>query len=231
MRKERKVPGKRGYECAFTDSPVRVDGSLDKQAWRKAGVLDFMLPVTHRKPLSKTEGRLMWDEKYLYVGYRAFDKDVWSYHTKRDSLTCEEDVLEIFFKTDPREEPYYNFEINALGTVYDAFSPRRNALAGGHRRWGQWNCRGLKVGVHVEGTLNDPSDVDEYWQLELAIPFASLPTLNGKPPACGDTWLFHLSRYDYSVYLPEGMELSCSSPLTMADFHRCDDWQPLTFKK
>jgi hypothetical protein len=79
--------------------------------------------------------------------------------------------------------------------------------------------------------LNDPSDVDEYWQLEVAIPFADLPTLDGRAPRAGDQWLFHLARYDYSVYLPEGVELSSCAPLRKVDFHRYEDWITLRFVK
>ncbi|MCK4416917.1 MAG: hypothetical protein KAV99_01965 [Candidatus Latescibacteria bacterium] len=59
--------------------------------------------------------------------------------------------------------------------MYDAFNIRRQT-AGGDHRWSKWDCEGLKVGVHIEGTLNNPEDEDEYWQLEVAIPFADWPS-------------------------------------------------------
>jgi len=217
------------YSCRHIDEKMKIDGRLDEVAWQKAKVLDFYVPVTNKPVISKTEGRILWDKKYLYVGFKAYDKDIWGYLTERDSATCQEDVLEIFFRPDPEAEAYYNFEINALGTVYDAFSPRKHAAAGGSRRWNHWNCKGLKVGIKIEGTLNDHTDVDEYWQMEVAIPFASLPTLNGKPPSEGDVWKFHLSRYDYSVYLKEGVELSSCAPLKHADFHNADEWMRMKF--
>ncbi len=64
--------------------------------------------------------------------------------------------------------------------------------------------------------------------IEIAIPFAGLPTLD-RPPQSGDRWLFHLARYDYSVYLPEGVELSSCAPLAQVDFHRYEDWIGLRF--
>jgi hypothetical protein len=103
--------------------------------------------------------------------------------------------------------------------------------AGGDHRWSKWNCESLKLGVEIKGTLNNWKDKDEYWQLEVAVPFRDLPTLGGQIPESGDTWLFHLARYDYSVYLPEGVELSSSSPLSKVDFHRYEDWLPLKFVK
>lgn len=218
------------YCCPFISEPIKIDGFLDEPVWQNAKPLDFSIPVTFKSPLSKTEARLLWDKRYLYVGFNAYDKDIWGYYTERDEYTYNEDVLEIFLKTDPEKEPYYNFEINALGTVYDAFSIRRRS-AGSRHRWGKWNCEGLEVGIHIEGTLNKWEDEDEYWQMEVAIPFAGLPDLKGKIPQPGDEWLFHLSRYDYSVYLPEGVELSSCARFSQVDFHRYEDWPTFRFEK
>lgn len=217
------------YDCLHISQPITVDGLLDEPPWQRAPLVDFRIPVTLEKPLSETEARLLWDDDYLYVGFKAYDKDIYSHFTERDSTTCYEDVLEVFFKTDPARDPYYNFEINALNTVYDAFTIKRGAGGPDHHRWSRWNCTGLKSAVVIQGTLNNPEDVDEYWQLEVAIPFAGLPTLSGRPPTPGDQWLFHLARYDYSVYLPEGLELSSCAPLSQVDFHRYEDWIPLKF--
>ena len=218
------------YRCPFISEPIKIDGLLDEPAWQHAKPLSFIVPVTFENAASETEARLLWDREYLYVSFKAYDKDIWSYYTQRDDSTCQEDVLEVFFKTDPQEEPYYNFEINALGTVYDAYNLRRQT-AGDDHRWSKWDCEGLKVGVHIEGTLNNLEDEDEYWQLEVAIPFADLPSLKGRIPEPGDEWLFHLARYDYSVYLPEGVELSSCARLSEVNFHRYEDWLTLRFEK
>ena len=217
------------YPCLYTDERMVIDGHLKEKSWRNAPYLDFFVPVSRKPAVSKTEGRILWSKTHLYVGFKAYDRDIWGYYTKRDSPTCREDVLEVFFQPDPEADPYYNFEINALGTVYDAFNVKRNAGGEDHHRWSRWNCRGLKVGIQIKGTLNNYADEDEYWQMEVAIPFASLPTLNGKPPAAGAIWKFHLARYDYSVYLKNGVELSSCARLKRADFHNADEWRLMNF--
>lgn len=178
-----------------------------------------------------TEISLLWDDNYFYVGFKAYDKDIFSYYTERDSVTCDEDVLEVFIKPDLEREPYYNFEINALNTVYDACNIKKNAGGKRMHRWKRWNCEGFKSAVTIKGTLNNWEDVDEYWILEVAIPFAGLPTLKGKTPKPGDIWLFHLARYDYSVYLPDGVETSSSAHYTEFNFHHWEDWSRLRFVK
>lgn len=218
-------------ECVYTPNPIKIDGSLSDPAWKLARDVPFYVPVTLEEPLSKTEAKVLWDDDYLYVGYRAYDKDIWSYFTERNSATCQEDVLEVFIQTDPEKEPYFNFEINALGTIYDAFNLKRGAGGEDEHRWKYWDCIGVKTGVFIKGKINAPEVIDEYWQLEVAIPFAELPTLNGKSPEPGDTWRFNLARYDYSIHLPKGCELSASSKLSEVNFHLIEEYRPLVFVK
>jgi hypothetical protein len=222
------------YECHHIREAMKIDGLLNEPAWEKAPTLDFHIPVTHATPQSLSYGKVLWDDRYLYVGIKALDKDIWGYHTERDSPTCNEDVLEVFLK--PREDQgaYYNFEINPLGTVYDAYNVKRGAGGPDDHRWYQWNCEGLLVGIEIKGTLNKWDDIDEYWCLEVAIPFAGLPSLEGNVPKPGDTWGFHLARYDYSVYLDDGVELSSTARFKTAEgsfFHRHEEWQTLKFQR
>jgi hypothetical protein len=219
------------YICNYTPTPITIDGSLTDPAWAGGNFIPFHLPCSDEEPLSKTEARMLWDDNYLYVGFKAYDQDIWGYLTERNDTTCSEDVLEIFFKTHPDKDPYFNFEINALGTIYDAYNLKRHAGGEDHHRWKRWDIEGIKTGIFIKGELNNPDVIDEYWQLEVAIPFAGLPTMAGKAPNPGDTWLFHLARYDYSIHLPNGVETSSTAILSKLDFHHCQDWQPLVFRK
>lgn len=232
MAKKPVVSKKEAYYCSFTTDPIKVDGVLDDPAWEKAKSIELnnlMWPDTYQEPISKTEARLLYDDNYLYVCFKAYDQDIYSLYSERDSDTCLDDVLEIFLKTSPDKYPYYNFEINALSTVLDGFCPKRGS-DGGYRRWRSWNCKGIKIATGMKGTLNNWEDKDEYWILEVAIPFAELPTVSGQTPKKGDTWLFNLTRYDYSVYLPEGRELMSYAPLSVCDFHHYEDFSKLIFQ-
>ena len=37
-----------------------------------------------------------------------------------------------------------------------------------------WNINGLKSAVHIDGTLNDSNDIDNYWTVEMAIPLEEI---------------------------------------------------------
>jgi hypothetical protein len=223
------APPKKACHATFARAPVVIDGKLDEACWQRAvPITNFLVPATYAEPVSKTEARLLWDKDNLYVGFIAWDKDVWGFFEAQDSSTCREDVLEVFLQPDREKKSYYNFEMNVRGAVLDAYNVVPRAGMGG--RWKVWNCENLKIATWVRGTLNDWTDEDTCWQLEVAIPFRDLPSLAGRCPQAGDEWMFHLSRYDYSVYLPEGPELSSCAPLSKVSYHWYEDWVPLIFQ-
>ena len=228
---EQPVVANQVVQCMYTDKPINITGRIDDPAWQKAKSLPFYSAADGKDPISKTEARVLWDDKYLYICYKAYDKDIWGYFKNHDDWTYQEDACEVFFKTDPAKEPYYNIEVNVLGTVMDMFTLKVGAGGEDSHRWRHWNCEGIKTKTFIKGTLNNPYDVDEYWQLEVAIPFASLPTMNGKSPKPGDTWRLLLSRYDYSVYLPKGEELSTIVPVAIDNFHDPTPWVTFQFVK
>lgn len=67
-------------------------------------------------------------------------------------------------------------------------------------RWAfpDWDFPGLKVAVQVDGTLNDHSDIDKGWTVEIALPWAGMTHLaDGRslPPKDGDTWRIFVGRF------------------------------------
>ncbi len=61
---------------------------------------------------------LLWDDDYLYFGFWVEETDVWGTLTERDSKIYEENDVEVFIAG---RDAYYEFEINALNTVYEVF--------------------------------------------------------------------------------------------------------------
>lgn len=209
------------WNCVYTTGTITIDGRVEEDAWRGAPVLSFFVPITHAPATTATEGRILWDDQHVYISFVAEDADLRAAETERDQPVYVDDVLEFFFQVQGEEHFYYNIEINALGTVFDA----RRA----HPR--QFDFQGLRHAVQLRGTLNDASDRDEGWSLEIAIPFADIVELGGRAPTVGDRWRFHLSRYDYDDRFEEGYELSSTAPLTRRSFHYRPDWQELVFTK
>jgi len=216
------------YRCPKISGRIRIDGTLNDPSWEKAERLEFFVPATLEQPASITHAKLLYDDEFLYIGFKCFDDDIRATYRKRDSFTWEEDVVEVFLKPSPEKTEYFEFEFSPIKTIFDAFIPGPDHI---HRvvECSKWNCSGIVVETFIDGTLNDTSDIDRYWSMEIAIPFKGLPVLKGKPPATGDKWLFHLARYDYSYSLKKHRELSSTAYLTSRNFHNYDEWIVLLF--
>jgi hypothetical protein len=80
----------------------------------------------------------------------------------------------------------------------------------------------------LNGTLDQPGDVDRGWSVEGRIPWSAF-SLGGGKPKPGAEWLFAICRYDYG---PVGTRpvLMSSAPLTEAKFHRYEDYGTLRFE-
>jgi glucose/arabinose dehydrogenase len=220
------------FECRFTELPIKIDGKDDDAAWKQAQVIDnFYLPWLGdkaRPAKTKTKAKLLWDREFLYFFADMEDSDLYADVTEHDGMTWDNDVFELFFKPADDKPGYYEFQVNAAGTIMDMFLPRRGA--GGYKRFIKDGDFHIDAKVHLRGTLNKWTDRDEGWSVEGKIPWTDFLRTGGRP-AIGEKWKFALCRYDYSVDF-EGPELSTCAPLRgkgFPDFHYFEDYATLTF--
>jgi hypothetical protein len=106
-------------------------------------------------------------------------------------------------------------------------------------RWAYTNfdMPGLQTAVQVEGTLNNNSDIDKGWNLEIAIPWSSLALLaNGRslPPTDGDIWSMFLGRFQQLE--AGGKEITphpamVLTPHGIYDTHLPDKWSRIAFEE
>lgn len=125
-----------------------------------------------------------------------------------------------------------------FGGDYDRVGP--TFWKGTHPRGIRWaftnfDMEGLQTAVQIDGTLNDNSDIDNGWSLEVAIPWSSLELLaNGRtiPPTEGDTWNMFLGRFQ--KLMPGGKEVSPHPAMALNshgiyDTHLPDKWSRIEF--
>jgi len=158
---------------------------------------------------------MLWDDRYLYVGAYLEEPNVWATLTERDSIIFEDNDFEVFIDPDGDTHEYYELEINALNTVWDLLlvKPYRDGGPAVHA----WDIKGLKTAVAVNGTINDPSDKDKAWTVEMAIPFDVLKEcIPGKPerPAAGDQWRMNFSRVEYVLNVEGGKYVKAKDAAT-----------------
>jgi hypothetical protein len=107
------------YLCLRTPSPISVDGDLTKGPWlRAARSPRFGDMVTGDPGYFDTRAAALWDDQNLYVAFWIEEPFVEAALTERDSLIFNENDVELFIDGG---DCYYEFEINALGTVYEVF--------------------------------------------------------------------------------------------------------------
>lgn len=190
----------RRYACPQATGPVTIDGRLDDPAWAAAPwtapFIDIEGPRRPAPPLA-TRAKLLWDDRYLYIGAQLDEPHVWATLTEHDAIVFHDNDFEVFIDPDGDRREYYELEINALGTIFDLFLVR-TYIDGGPALHG-WDLKGLRSAVHVDGTLNDPSDTDRGWSVELALPWTALAESARRPtpPRTGDIWRMNFSRVQW----------------------------------
>ena len=119
------------YTCFRAGGPVEIDGRLDKPVWRKAPKSARFVDLVSGVPgFLGTRMASLWDDENLYVAFWVEESDVRARLSERDALVWTENDVEIFIGG---EDCYYEFEINALGTIYEVFYIWQDAYKKGSR--------------------------------------------------------------------------------------------------
>lgn len=119
------------YTAYQIRTPLQVDGDLSKPAWQNAPMSPRFVDVVSGAPaLYESRAAVVWDATALYVGFWIEEPLVQARQTERDSLVFLDNDVEVFIDGG---DTYYEFEINALGTIYEVFFIWRDAYARGGR--------------------------------------------------------------------------------------------------
>ena len=217
------------YQVLRTDQGIQVDGRLDEADWQRAAPIAFVMPwsdLENEDPQSTT-ARLLWDDDNLYIIYECVDPYLHAEVTEHDGAVYQEDAVEIFAAPNAAVPGnYYGYEMNINGTLLDYI-----AFRGGKERTkaihSSWQSEGVVIATTYDGTLNDHSDIDQSWILEIAIPLDNFRHLDGQiPPQDGDQWRVGLNRT--KGYRGQfGLWSDTGTP--QADFHRANRFGILTF--
>ena len=148
-----------------TAEPITLDGHLDEPAWLSAPVATGF---TQREPepgapaSERTEVRVVYSRKTLYVGVRAFDRDPGSIiarEMKRDGGLFRDDSVIVLLDTFDDDRNTYFFETNPLGARTDSLITDEGRDT--NFEWdGVWDVKARRT--------------DDGWVAELAIPFSTL---------------------------------------------------------
>lgn len=201
------LPIPKGYVCHQSSTPITIDGEALENDWQQASFTDFFVDIEgskRPKPRYNTRVKMLWDSAYLYFYAEMEEPHLWATITKRDAVIFHDNDFEIFIDPNGDTQEYYEFEMNALNTIWDLLLTK--AYRDGGKAVDDWDIKGIKTAVHLKGTLNDPSDTDEGWSVEVAMPWSSLKEAarTKTPPREGDQWRINFSRVEWDTDIIDG---------------------------
>lgn len=202
-----KAPHPNGYVCYRAPAPPSLSGKIEGPAWDAAPWTEPFVDIegdAKPKPTWETRVKMLWDDEYFYVAAKLVEPHIWATLTGHDSVIFRDNDFEVFIDPDADNHQYYEYEINAIGTDWDLrlVKPYRD----GGPAVNEWEIPGLKKGVQIQGTINDPGDQDEWWGVELAFPWSVLAEFSKvpSPPRPGDQWRVNFSRVQWDVEVVDG---------------------------
>jgi cellulose/xylan binding protein with CBM9 domain len=200
---------------------IRVDGVLDESSWKAAaGTGPFMLNDGTGLPATKTEAKMLWDDQNLYFGFQCEDTDLFATMKVRDQHLWEEEVVEIFIDPDNDQLNYIELEINPLKTLLDLFVLKPIVPI----PYESYNIP-AKWAVKVNGTVNNSTDKDKGWTVELSLPLKEAVTAPHLPPNEDDKWRLNL----YRIEKKPKEEYSAWSPTLVSSYHTPARFGEITF--
>ena len=207
----------RTYVAYRTTGEMTMDGRLDEADWQNVPWTEDFVDIEGDRmpsPLYRTRVKMLWDDDYLYIAAEMEEPHLWATYTDRNSVIFHENNFEVFIDPNGDTHNYYEYEVNALGTEWDLLltKPYRN----GGIPVSAWHITGLKKGVHLMGTLNDPSDKDTLWRVELAFPWDILKECapGRRRPQPSEQWRINFSRVQWRLDIVDGEYVKRINPET-----------------
>jgi hypothetical protein len=197
----------RAYTAYQTNEIIVIDGKGNEDSWGKVPWSDNYIDIEGIKiPKYRTRMKMMWDDNHMYFYAELEEPHIWGNLKKRDTIIYVNNDFEIFLDPDGDSHNYFEFEMNALNTTWDLFlsKPYRER---GSFLLNNWDLKGLKTAVYIDGTLNDASDIDHKWTIEISMPWKAINETYDSTMIAprGKTWRINFSRVNWDFDLVDSV--------------------------
>ncbi len=158
---------------------IKIDGVLDEYDWKNADVVTNFKSFSDATKIAKyqTYARIVYEPEYLYVAVEMMEPDTKNIKTeilKRDGAVWDDNGIELFISHPDMGNNYYQFIINAAGTVFDQrVTPGANAN------------KAFNSSLEVKTRI-----LSDRWVVEMKIPTAEL----GEKCFAGQNWKVNMMR-------------------------------------
>ena len=213
------------YTVKLARRTPKLDGGWDSPGWkqaRTAELTNFRKESSDHRP--RVQVRMLYDKGGVYGLFRVEDRFVRSVQKKFNGPVCTDSCVEFFVKP-KADKGYFNFEINAGGTLLVSYvvDPSRKP-EGGFKDFTPLSPKdGAKVDIYhslpavVEPELQDPTT----WFVGFHIPFALMEKYAGPlGQVSGQEWKANFYKCADKTSKPHWVSWS---PVDELNFHlpRC----------
>ncbi|MBI2441688.1 MAG: carbohydrate-binding family 9-like protein [Lentisphaerae bacterium] len=201
-----------------------LKGCWEEPAWQNAPTAQlrhFLAQSKSRHP--KVAAKAVYQDDGIFVFFKVLDKYVRCVQTSYQASVCKDSCVE-FFVEPKAGGGYFNFEINAGGTLLLHFNELRTARsgpAGFKRRLVPWQLgRQVEIYHSLPRTVNPEIKAATEWRVEYFIPFTIFEHYLGRlGPIPGQVWRGNFykcadltSRPHWLAWAPMGPELNFHLP-------------------
>ena len=207
---------------------VNLNSSFEEGAWKDAENLAISIvrpESTAHHPI--VNARMLYDDNGIYLRFEVQDRYVLACQTEYQAGVCTDSCVEFFAQPKGRVD-YYNFEMNAIGTVllYNVVDPERGEV--GFKDYSKVpfeKISGMTVATSLQGVIDPEITTPVDWSLAAFIPF-SIFDLDEKV-ASGDVWRANLYKCaDHSSH----KHWISAFPLTQLNYHLPECFQEIVFE-
>ena len=204
-----------------------------------------MRSATYPAPYMKTKFKMRWNDERLYIAAHLEETNLWATQVEHDSSIWRDNGFEVLMDVDGSMFNYKQIQINALGTMMDQmlFKSPYDGKINETIREKEWHAD-VQQKVHAEGTVNQPGDVDKYWNVEMAFTFKALAKNSVRvvpQPSDNEVWFLQFGRSEQRLNVTKEntyVKVAGSKtdwwawqPCDTVNLHLQDRWGLVQFKR
>ena len=173
------------YHVRKINGPVQINAVWDKEPWKSTKALTLN-NYMGKKPehFPKTQAKVVYDDKAIYVIFRVEDRYVKAVITKNQGPVFRDSAVEFFFSPDG-DPGYFNLEMNCGGTMlfHHQIEPRKGKLLIDD------SLQQVEVAHSLPKVVDPEIQEPVTWTVEYRIPFSMLQKYaDFRVPKSGTVW-------------------------------------------
>ena len=211
----------------FSAKEMIIDGYLTEPAWQKTQTVTLCENRTGDPVIDSTyltQVKTVYSSSFLYIAFVCKDPDIWGNFTDRDQHLWTEEAVEVFIDTDQELNTYVEIEVSPKNILFDSYivDPVNIDILATKK----FDLVDIKTAVAVDGSINNESDKDNNWSVEIAIPIKELVNDNSVIMPGRTEWRINFYRIERKR---NGESKGYAWSPTRARFHRPEVFGLLRF--